>query len=127
MPDLDPPSIFSSPALLPIVPSSNPIKSITNGAENLLNLKILNPNSLWEVSKKKGEVREQGELENPSNGSGSDGISAMRICSGAEMGGNKSLIEHVKDWVQRRIDSGASEHRCYLPFLVHAPRMVIAL
>ncbi|XP_027066288.2 histone-lysine N-methyltransferase ASHR3-like [Coffea arabica] len=124
MPDLDPPSIFSSPALLPIVPSSNPIKSITNGAENLLNLKILNPNSLWEVSKKKGEVREQGELENPSNGSGSDGISAMRICSGAEMGGNKSLIEHVKDWVQRRIDSGASEHRCYLPFLVHAPRMV---
>ncbi|KAL0798260.1 hypothetical protein Bca101_053434 [Brassica carinata] len=37
------------------------------------------------------------------------------------------LEDHVKDWVKRRVDSGVSESRCVLPFLVGAKRMVDCL
>ncbi|MCL7033204.1 hypothetical protein MKW94_004180 [Papaver nudicaule] len=35
----------------------------------------------------------------------------------------KSLDDHVKIWVRKKIKSGVPERRCFLPFLVHAPKM----
>ncbi|VFQ95173.1 unnamed protein product [Cuscuta campestris] len=37
---------------------------------------------------------------------------------------NKSLDDFVKDWVMRRVKSGVPESRCFLPFLVKAPKLV---
>lgn len=34
------------------------------------------------------------------------------------------LEDHVRDWVKRRVDSGVSESKCFLPFLVGAKKMV---
>lgn len=120
MPDLDPPSSST-----PIVPCSNLVKPMTNGAQKLQPFKTFNCNSVWDLNKKEGEVEECCKSENTSNGCGSDGIGVLKVRTGAEKGDSKSLEEYVKDWVQKRTDAGVSEHRCYLPFLVRGPKMVI--
>ncbi|KAK9697473.1 hypothetical protein RND81_08G039800 [Saponaria officinalis] len=51
-----------------------------------------------------------------------------RVCSGDSIdvieGSKKVLEDYVSDWKARRIDSGVSENRCFLPFLVGAPSLV---
>ncbi|KAL6012228.1 hypothetical protein ACLOJK_002706 [Asimina triloba] len=37
---------------------------------------------------------------------------------------SKSLEDHVRDWVARKVSSGVPERECRLPFLVNAPKMV---
>ncbi|GLT49595.1 hypothetical protein SLA2020_231430 [Shorea laevis] len=39
----------------------------------------------------------------------------------------KTLEDYFKDWVQRKVESGVSESRCFLPFLVGAKKMVECL
>ncbi|XP_009803970.1 histone-lysine N-methyltransferase ASHR3-like isoform X2 [Nicotiana tabacum] len=36
----------------------------------------------------------------------------------------KSLDDYVKDWVQRKVNAGVDKNNCFLPFLVHAPKLV---
>lgn len=38
----------------------------------------------------------------------------------------KGLEDHVKTWVQKKMESGVPESRCSLPFLVGAKKMVIS-
>ncbi|KAA8535415.1 hypothetical protein F0562_030418 [Nyssa sinensis] len=38
--------------------------------------------------------------------------------------GRKSLDGHVKAWVAKKIESGIPAQRCFLPFLIGAPRLV---
>ena len=54
---------------------------------------------------------------------------AITVSNGRQDPSEKSkkglvLEDHVKNWVKRRVESGVSESRCVLPFLVGAKRMV---
>ncbi|KAL0679931.1 hypothetical protein Bca4012_007912 [Brassica carinata] len=53
---------------------------------------------------------------------------AITVSNGKQDPSEKSkkglvLEDHVKNWVKRRVESGVSESRCVLPFLVGAKRM----
>lgn len=37
---------------------------------------------------------------------------------------SKSLEDHVKDWVEKKVAAGVPERDCFLPFLINAPKMV---
>lgn len=57
----------------------------------------------------------------------SNGENRVRVCQRDVMRlatGNKSLDEFVKDWVKRRVNAGVPEQRCFLPFLLQAPKLV---
>lgn len=41
--------------------------------------------------------------------------------------GGKSLEDHVRDWVEKKVVAGVPERECSLPFLINAPKMVISL
>ncbi|XP_010432931.1 PREDICTED: histone-lysine N-methyltransferase ASHR3 isoform X3 [Camelina sativa] len=55
----------------------------------------------------------------------SNGVTALIRKQNPSERGKKGLIlnDHVKDWVKRRVASGVSETRCFLPFLVGAKKM----
>lgn len=126
MPNLESHAL-SSPSSLAMVPHSNLVKPIPNRAVNFLTFETLNLNSAWDLNQSGEEVcLDSGESEITRNDSGSEGIGVVKKWAGAENGECKSLDEYVSDWVRRRVDAGVSEHRCYLPFLAHAPRMVIS-
>lgn len=126
MPNLESHAL-SSPSSLAMVPHSNLVKPIPNRAVNFLTFETLNLNLAWDLNQSGEEVGlDSGESEITRNDSGSEGIGVVKKWAGAENGECKSLYEYVNDWARRRVDAGVSEHRCYLPFLAHAPRMVIS-
>ncbi|OAY74126.1 Histone-lysine N-methyltransferase ASHR3, partial [Ananas comosus] len=59
-------------------------------------------------------------------------ISAGGTCSvvrrerrGSKKGAaGRSLADHVRDWVEKKVASGVPEKECFLPFLTNSPRMV---
>ncbi|XP_010438120.1 PREDICTED: histone-lysine N-methyltransferase ASHR3-like isoform X2 [Camelina sativa] len=59
----------------------------------------------------------------------SSGVTALIRKQNPSDRAKKGLIlnDHVKDWVKRRVASGVSESRCFLPFLVGAKKMVDCL
>ncbi|CAI9098600.1 OLC1v1035276C1 [Oldenlandia corymbosa var. corymbosa] len=124
MPNLESHTL-SSPPSLPIVPHSNVVKPIPNRALNLFTVKALNLNPVRKLRENEhGAGSLAVESEFTSNGDVGDGIGAKSNWGGSEMGPIKSLDDYVKDWVQRRVKAGISEHRCYLPFLSHGSKMV---
>ncbi|CAN6482488.1 unnamed protein product [Victoria cruziana] len=59
------------------------------------------------------------------NGGGAAGNGRRVVLSRAgRNSGGRSLEEHVRLWIMKKVASGASEEECRLPFLVHSPRMV---
>lgn len=60
-----------------------------------------------------------------------NGIRVLRRSRGSLDGlkkasNGKGLEDHVRAWVQKRMEMGIPESRCSLPFLVGAPTMVIS-
>ncbi|OIT18950.1 histone-lysine n-methyltransferase ashr3, partial [Nicotiana attenuata] len=47
----------------------------------------------------------------------------LRQCGGGSVA-KRSLDDYVKDWVQRKVNAGVDKNNCFLPFLVHAPKLV---
>ncbi|XP_057459380.1 histone-lysine N-methyltransferase ASHR3 isoform X2 [Actinidia eriantha] len=43
---------------------------------------------------------------------------------GKKPSGTKNLDADVKAWVAKKVESGVPEHKCFLPFLVGAPKLV---
>ncbi|CAN8229886.1 unnamed protein product [Cochlearia groenlandica] len=69
----------------------------------------------------KGDVAESSNCNGTANGFGGKQVLSGRSKKGLV------LDDHVKDWVKRRVDSGVSESKCVLPFLVGAKKMVDCL
>ncbi|XP_059454726.1 histone-lysine N-methyltransferase ASHR3-like [Corylus avellana] len=64
--------------------------------------------------------------------SSGNGIRVLRRSRGSldrakKASNGKGLEDHVRAWVQRKMESGVPESRCSLPFLVGAPKMVECL
>ena len=52
-----------------------------------------------------------------------DGI---RVLKRAKKGPNSKVLEdYLKDWFQRKMESGVPQSRCFLPFLVGAKKLVL--
>ncbi|KAM7472886.1 hypothetical protein LguiA_011069 [Lonicera macranthoides] len=48
----------------------------------------------------------------------------LRRCRGSnKLAGSKNLDDFVKDWVAKKVELGVSEDKCFLPFLVGAPKL----
>lgn len=115
MPDLG--SLFTSPPLpLPLTPA---LKTVSDQRDSST---PLTPEPVETLVT-------EGDCDLPllvSNGN-EDRVLRKARCGGkmtVENSNNKCLDDYVKAWVASKVESGVAERKCFLPFLVGAPRLV---
>lgn len=70
-------------------------------------------------------VRDENLVVNEGEVRDRNGIGNLRRCRGSNKStGGKNLDDFVKDWVATKVELGVSEEKCFLPFLVGAPKLV---
>ncbi|CAK9171389.1 unnamed protein product [Ilex paraguariensis] len=114
MPDLG--NLLNSSSL--ILSSCSNLKAVVN--EQSDSVKTLGTDHSWSCNWEQKFLFPIRHKENLNSNGGK--VRVLRKCKKSVR--NKSLDSYVKAWVAMKIESGVPQLKCFLPFLVKAPRLV---